>query len=709
MTWNKKQISVDEVKHLQAAFGVDALAASIFARRGITKAHDILYYLENDLRYLHNPFLFGAMEDAVDLITDTIEEDGKILVFGDSDVDGVSSTAILYTYLKKAGADVQWRLPLAGDAYGLSMAAVDDFAQQYGSLIITVDCGISNNTEVAHAAELGLNVIITDHHNPPEVLPEPAIIIDPKIEDSGYPFEGISGAAVAFKLVTALRFARGDFYKQEICLLTVTETDDKNVTIQCRKLRNLLKREEISIDVNENIGSVTDTKLPYFLAGQQIFVWDSGKVKSQLASIFGRGVEFNLIDLRGVITKIIPKLADKSLEQIKDVSKVLRYMNREPTDMDALTNMFITYARQEQKLAFPQDENEIRDDLELAAFAALADIMPMTDENRIIVKNGIAAINSGRLRQGIAELFALLSVSGKEISSSDLSWSVIPSLNAAGRMGKADVALKLLVSSNPKEREQCAEQIIEMNNTRKTLVAEATTFVANQADESLSKYGGNICVVIDGRIHRGVTGLVAARLVSKYNVPSITVSLDGDVATGSMRSCRGFNSTEFLSNFGNLFINYGGHNYASGFSFEQSRMDEFKSTLEKLAGSIKLDEAVDEVEVDAELPSQYLTPDILKTIDMFEPFGEGNHELVFFSKSLPIFGAAVVGKMEPYHLKLTMDCGKHKFPALFWREAERLGRDFNIGDKVDMLYSIEKNSFNGNVTPQIVVKEIRNA
>lgn len=706
MKWNKKEISADEVKHIQNTYGVDALAASILVRRGVTKAHDILYYLESDLRYLHNPFLFSSMEDAVDLITDTIDEGGKILVFGDSDVDGVTSTAILYNCLKKIGADVQWRLPLAGDAYGLSMAAVDDFARDYGSLIITVDCGISNFTEVAHAGELGLNVIITDHHNPPDSLPEPAIVIDPKIQDSGYPFHGISGAAVAFKLVTALRFAKSDFYKQEICLLTVSEIDKKHSEIRCRKMRNLLKKEEIRLEVDENTGSIAETKLPSFLAGQQIFVWDSGEVKSQLASIFGRGVEFNLIDLRGVISKIIPKLAGKSISEVKSVSRVLKFLGREAADIDALTSMFVTYARQEQKLAFPDDEKEIREDLELAALAALADIMPMVDENRIIVKNGITAINNGHLRQGLAEIFASLSMGGKEISSTDLSWNVIPSLNAAGRMGEADVALRLLVSTNPKEREECAAKIIEMNNTRKTLVAEAVTFVADQAEKSINEHNGNICMVIDGRIHKGVTGLVAARLVGKYNAPALVISLDGDVATGSMRSCRDFNSTDFLSQFGDLFINYGGHNYAAGFSFEQTRMNEFKSLFNKFSASVVLGAENNFIDVDAELPPQYLTPDILKTIEMFEPYGEGNRELVFMSKNLPISAAMKVGKTEPQHLKLTFDCGKHKFPALFWREAEKLGRDLNIGDATTVLYYIEKNHFNGIVTPQMIVKDL---
>ena len=187
---------------------IQRAAAAVYSEEGKRQVREnILYYLENDLRFQHAPFAFSGMEDAVERIMQAKEEGEKVLIFGDSDVDGVTSTAILYEQLVRMGLDVSWRLPLEDDGYGLSIAAIDDFAAQEGSLIITVDCGISNNQEISHANELGIDVIVTDHHNPPEELPEAIIIIDPKIEETNYPFDGISGAAVAYKLVSALRFA----------------------------------------------------------------------------------------------------------------------------------------------------------------------------------------------------------------------------------------------------------------------------------------------------------------------------------------------------------------------------------------------------------------------------------------------------------------------------------------------------------------------
>ena len=227
--WNKKNVPLESAKEISEKYGTDLLTASILIRRGVTDGKDILYFLENDKRFLHNPFLFKNMEDVVDRILQAQDEGEIVMIFGDRDVDGISSTTILYDQLVNMGLEVECRLPGGNDGYGLSIEAVDDFYSRNGTLIITVDCGISNNAEIAYAAEKGIDVIVLDHHNPPADLPSPAVIIDPKCEDSGYPFQDISGAAVAYKTVKALRFAVSDNYKQEICLINAQIKENKTV------------------------------------------------------------------------------------------------------------------------------------------------------------------------------------------------------------------------------------------------------------------------------------------------------------------------------------------------------------------------------------------------------------------------------------------------------------------------------------------------
>lgn len=704
----KKNVSIDVVKQLHEKFNLSKLEASILARRNITSSNSLLYYLEDDLRFSHIPFLLKNMEDAVERILAAKEEGEKVLIFGDRDVDGITSTAILYSYFKSQGMDISYRLPVGEDAYGLSIAAIDDFAKNYGSLIITVDCGISNIKEIDYANSLGIDVIVTDHHNPPEVLPNALTIIDPKISDSGYPFKDISGAAVAYKLVSALRFSKYDIYNQEFCLLNVVKTEGNTYIIQCIKIRNLVKIAELTQEITEFPISINSTSLPEFLKGQIILTWNVNSTKESLQEIFGTRIDFNLIDLQSEISKEIPFVAGKTIDQLNKCSKISKYTDYETTDLEALHNLFITYIEKINSKKFPKDAVDSSNDLQLVTLAALADIMPMQNENRIFVKSGIHSINKGKTRYGIAELLARLNLVGKPLNSTDVSWKLIPILNAAGRLGQSNLALELLISEDATERERLAEKIIELNEQRKRFVEEAEFSTIQQAQESLQIYDNKICLVADEKINKGITGILATKMVQKFQVPSIAITFteDKSVAAGSMRSCRNCVATKLLDNFGDFFINHGGHDYAAGFSFDSAKLEIFKAKLKELSKDIILSDEGDEIIVDAELPTEYINPDLLPLVEKFEPFGEENRDLVFVSKSLKIQDAKIMGKTEPYHLKITFDCGKYKFPAIFWKEGERLNRDFKIGDKVDVLYTIGKNVFNGSITPQMIIIDI---
>lgn len=702
--FNKKAVSRDEVMKLHTKFGLSNLEAAVFARRGITSGNDLMYYLENDKRFMHLPFEFSNMEDAVSRISDAIDEDEKILIFGDKDVDGVTSTAILYGYLKEQGADVQWRIPVGDDAYGLSLDAVSDFAKDYGTLIITVDCGISNNTEIKKARELGIDVIVTDHHNPPEDLPDATIFLDPKMQDSGYPFKDISGAAVAFKLVQALRFSKSELYGQDIALLNVTPLSDGNYMLDILKTRNLVKKQIFSEVYEPGFGSIVNTKLPSILRGQQIFCWNKNQVSSYLKDIFGGGVEFEMLDMQQETEKAIPSLKGKSLSEIKKLSKLAKYSDSQVSETDGFYNIFVTFAELADAKHFPKHSADAAEDLQLVGIAALADIMPMKNENRIFVKNALSAINSGKIRKGLAELIARMELAGKKITSTDLSWKIIPALNAAGRMGQSNISLELLISEDAAERNRLANKIMDLNEERKHFVSEGEMYTFKQAEENFIKFNGKICIVADEKINRGVTGILAAKIMNKYNVPAIAITFSDNIAVGSMRSCRSVVATKFLDDFGNdFFINHGGHDAAAGFSFEKEKINEFMEKARALSKSFTLDKEEDSVEIDAELPAEYITPELLDLVDKFEPYGENNKELVFISKNLKIQDGVSVGKSEKQSLKLIFDCGKYKFPAMFWGQAERLNRDFKTGDTLNVLYTVTRNTFKGAVTPQMIL------
>ena len=707
--WIKKAVSKQQIDFLCSRFNISQLLASILVRRNKTEGNQILYYLENDLRFQHSPFCFSSMEDAVERILQAKEEGEKVLIFGDSDVDGVTSTAILYDYLSKLGIDVQWRLPSADDAYGLSLEAVDDFAKQEGTLIITVDCGISNYIEINHANELGIDVIVTDHHNPPEQLPSAIVIVDPKTQDSGYPFHDISGAAVAYKLVSALRFAQTDFYNAEICLLEVSANEkEKCFDVDCIKIRNLVKIKELHEKIFLGQTSIYDLKLPYFLQGQLIYVWDSKKTISLLKDIFGNGIEFNLYDLRAEVSNVIPSLKNKTTKQLKNLSQIAKYIAESNSIIESLYNLYVTYCK---KIVSSKNTDQLSDekkDLQLVALAALADIMPMQDENRIFVRNGIESIKKDRPRPGLAELFNVLNIMPPHITSTDLSWSVIPALNAAGRLGQSDLALKLLISKDAKERENLAATICNLNEQRKNLVAQSFFKIHDSARESLKSYSNKLCVSVDDSINKGVTGIVAARLMGEFGVPSIviTYSNDNDVCTGSMRSCRGLIATKFLDSLGDFFINHGGHDFAAGFSLHKDKLDLFMKKSQEQIRAIMLEEEQANIEVDAEIPPSFLNPEVFDLIDIFEPYGSENRELLLITKGILVSDAMTVGKREPQHLKLMFDTGKFKIPAMYWGQGERLRKDISVEKKYDIIYNISRNYFNGIVTNQIIIKDL---
>ena len=705
MICTKKEIAPEMVREICTRFSCDALTASIFARRNVTTGPDIQYFLEDDLRYLHSPFLLSGMEDAVDRILTAREEGERVLIFGDRDVDGITSTTVLYRCLKDMGIEVSWRIPSGEDTYGLSLKAVEEFAANYGSLIITVDCGISNNVEIDRAVELGIDVIITDHHNPPENLPNATIIIDPKLPEDEYPFPFISGCAVAFKLASALRFAQNELYKQELCLLDVRPVNEAYI-IDCIKMVNMTERARLSEIITPGMVRIEDTRLMQFLRGQQILVWDADLQKKQLAKIFGNGIEFNMMDLRPEIATEIPSVRTASLLRIKEISKILRYREGNQSEMDGFFNIFITYIQ--KKTASQDMQKKTQADLQLVMLAALADIMPLHNENRILVRQGLAALNGGEVIPGLKELLARLNMLGKRITSTDISWNVVPVLNAAGRLGRSELAVELFLSETSQQRDSIAEQIIQLNKDRRQLGTDAWGYVEKQAYENFEKYNKKLVVVVEPRIHRGISGILAAQLVKVFEVPCIAITiLEDGTAVGSVRSTRGFDVTPMLDSCGELFLNHGGHNYAAGFSLKKENLDALLQHFLEYTAVIELEDNQDStLQTDAEIPHDYLTPNLLKTIDLFEPYGEGNPQLLFFSRRLKIVGADIIGKGEKKHLKLVLAGGKHKWPALFWNAAERLGKDFALGDTIDVVYRLERNLFNGMETAQMIVQEV---
>lgn len=709
MNWKKKDIASEIVKDISKKFNCDLLTASILVRRGITAPPDIQFYLESGKRYLRNPFMLQGMEKAVERILEAKEEGEKVLVFGDRDADGVTSIAIIVELLRSLDMDVSWRLPQGDDPYGLTMEAVEEFAANYGTLIITVDCGIANIAEIEKANELSIDVIVTDHHRPQETLPAAYTIIDPKIKDGDkyiYPFPDLAGCGVAYKLASAIRFAlKSAYYGQPVCLLNTRPANGDAWIIETLKLRNLLIIDKLTETIVPGTAGINDTRLGAFFSNQLIFTWDAALQKRTLAKIFGSGIEFNMADLQPEIGAAMPLVAGKSLFRLKEISHAARYAQGAFGELDVFYNLFVSYVQKKEQLL--QDEDDF--DLQLAAVGTIADLMPLHNENRVIIQAGIEAINR-KMHPGLADLVFKLGLAGRKLRSAEISWQICPVINSAGRMGRANVSAQLLLEKDPKERDRLAAEIIAMDNERKDLGARVWTIANPIATQNLEVYSGNLAFAWSDDIPRGATGITANRLSSHFKLPSLVVSFNDGIATGSLRSARGYDLQGILEQCADLFIDWGGHGYAAGFSMDRANWDAFLERLRTAAKTIEFSAPKSDAEtiyIDAELPLSYLNPDIFKVIDTFQPYGKDNKELMFLSRGLKVIDIGFIGRLETRHVKLTLDAGRYKWAAVYWNAAEKVDKDFTLNDVVDAVFKIERNWFKGNEIPQICVHDLQ--
>ena len=315
-----------EVRNIASRYGLDLLTAAILVRRELTSPADLRFYLEKDLRFLHNPFGFTEMEDVVERINSAVEEGQKVKIFGDRDVDGITSTVLMVRALGELGLEVSWVLPQGDEAYGLSMKAVDEFAAEGGNLLITVDCGISNNREIQHAASRGIDTLVIDHHNPPEEIPPAYAILNPKMEDSGYPFPGLAGCGVTAKVIWALRFSQTEFYNQGITLLNIVPGNDSFI-LEAAKLVNLVEVDRIRETLVPGMVDIENTKLANFLRGR-IVVYDGKRQVDYLKRIFGAHTEIGAVDLSSEALRYFPSLEGKSLLRLKEKSRLARYQEK---------------------------------------------------------------------------------------------------------------------------------------------------------------------------------------------------------------------------------------------------------------------------------------------------------------------------------------------------------------------------------------------
>ncbi len=559
--WKNLSLDKDAALELAQRYGLPFFLAMLMQIRGKTSEADVqALTVEEDI--LSDPFVLKDMDKAATRVRRAVDDFEKIAIYGDYDADGITATAILFTYLETCGADVMVYIPERDtEGYGMNEAAVRQLYDAGVRLIVTVDNGIASVKEVALATELGMDVVITDHHRPQGTLPDAVAVVDPYRLDCRSPYKDYAGCGVAFKLVQA--------------------------------------------------------------------------------------------------------------------------MEADMTDGEDLLDMYA----------------------DLLAVGTIGDVMPVGGENRIFIRRGLRALEVGE-RCGTAALLEKSSAANRKLSATTVAFTIVPRINAAGRMGSAARAVNLLTCEDPEEAASLADDICDANMQRRQTEADIVAEVMSQLEQHPEFLLDRVLVVDGEDWFHGVVGIVASRLTEQYGKPCIVVSKTGDSAKGSGRSVEGFSLFDAVHSCRDLLTKYGGHPMAAGMSMPAENVDEFRRRINDFARRVAPKMPGQTVTIDCKLNPAALRVDMPDSIAMMEPFGAGNPEPLFGLYDMRLIEILPMGNGN--HLRLVCSRNGTNLHLLkFFTTVDEF--PFAKGDHIDFAVTLEAKEFRGEKTLSLIVKDMKPA
>jgi len=563
--WLIKEQNPHLSKEFSTSFNISPLVSQLLINRGLVSVDQADFFINATLKDLYSPFLMKDMDKAVQRIITALQKKEKICVYGDYDVDGITATAVVLLFLREVKANAFFYLPnRLQEGYGLDIEALKKITCEGATLLVTVDCGISDREPIQYAQSKNLDIIVTDHHEPPEKLPPAHAILNPKQQGCSFPFKELAGVGVAFNLIMALRKA----------------------------------------------------------------------------------------------------LRDRGFWQQGQAPNLKKY-------------------------------------LDLVALGTLADIVPLVDENRILVKSGLEVLSSGE-RAGIRALKAVSAVPEGPLSGDMVTYRLAPRINASGRLSTAATAVEMMITGDAGEAQRLARLLHEENMKRqqleKAITADARTMIAGQ--EHLK----NPFVLASPSWHQGVIGICASRLVEDYYRPTVLISLDEKtrIGRGSARSIHSFDLYRGLKQCAGLLNSFGGHKYAAGLSIAEENIPAFTKQFTAIFSAAMRDEDfIPFLEIDAQVPLSAISDDVVEDLEKLAPFGTANPEPLFCSNDLRSYSSMVVGNG---HLKL-----KIKEAGCFY---DAIG--FNMGacpslqeEEIKLAFVPQFNLWQGIKSIQLKLKDIQ--
>jgi len=589
--WLVNRTNKEYIRYLSKTASVSPVLAQILINRGIKTSEEINNFLNPAISKLSDPFDIPGINVAVERILDASKRGERVLVHGDYDVDGLSATAIIFKALKMLGIDCSYFVPHRMEhGYGFNLSSLEEAKQIGVKLIITVDCGITSFETVSLSKKEGIDVIITDHHEP--IISHQSSVVS---QESGAPPTHPSPSRGEGK-------GGGD-----------------------RSQRFLLP-DALAI-VNPKISNL----------------------QSPVSNLSGAGVAFKIA---------------QALSMIHDAGFTMQ------------------------------------DFLDLAALGTIADVVPITDENRVIVKEGLKLLENG-IGPG---LMALKSVSGIEkrgLKTGLLLFTIIPRINAAGRISDSRRVVQLLITDSEDEAIEIASWLDKLNSERQ----EIEEVIYQEAMGKLNKKGISPAIVLSSEgWHRGVIGIIASRIAEFFCRPTFIVSTEGEIARGSARSIPHFDIYKGLTHCREFLTDFGGHKQAAGFKLKSEDIVSFEEKMNRIVNESLADkDFVPTLVIDASVNLSDITFNLLREFDMLEPFGFGNPEPRLGSKGLEVFNPRVVGNN---HLKMKLKQRSHSLDVIGFDMAEFIDR-LEVLTTIDAVFTPFINEWEGGRCLQLNLKAYR--
>lgn len=563
LRWSVHRHDAELVRSIEQTCNVSPVVAQILAVRGLTHPAEVNSFLDLKMTGLRGPEELPGITQAVTSISRAIEAKRKVVVYGDYDCDGMTSTAILYRCISLLGGNVSYFVPSRlDDGYGVSKDSLQKLKDRGAEFVITVDCGITSVAEAEFARQLGIEMVITDHHVSNQQLPDVAAIVHPALPGNEYAFKDLCGAGVAFKLAWAL----------------------------CQHKHG-------------------SEKLP-----------------------------------------------------------------------TAMRNFLFAA-------------------ISLAAIGTVADVVPLLDENRIIVNHGLNLLREFA-NPGLKHLIHLAGLTDKpKLAAEDIAFMLGPRLNAAGRLGQAQLGVELLTIEADDRAKALAEYIEQLNKSRDSLDRSILRSANKQIKENFDVDIEPALVLASNDWHVGVIGIVAGRIAEKYHRPTVLISIDKlgqKPATGSGRSACGVDLLKAISGCKEHLVKCGGHRAAAGLSIEPDKIDEFREAFcHQITLQTSNQELIPELDIDAEARLSQLTIRMLNELEKLAPFGQGNPRPVMCASNVQLARAPKTMGKEDRHLDLQLMQQDVRIRAVGFGKGEWVQDLADASSQFDFAFKPVINEFNG--------------